>query len=162
MACQGVRPAWALLGLLQEVLGCLLKRKNLCRWYLLLEVFPGRGEEAETQAVGAGQRSNLGRKTESFQRSPVVSTLPPGLPPGVSTIPPGLQPVVSTIPPGLHPTVGTIPPGLQPGVGKCVVAGVAPGPSLQPVGSLLIFRSLGWEGWRRLRNNQPGSQPAFT
>ena len=140
MACQGVRPAWALLGLLQEVLGCLLKRKNLCRWYLLLEVFPGRGEEAETQAVGAGQRSNLGRKTESFQRSPVVSTIPPGL----------------------HPTVGTIPPGLQPGVGKCVVAWVAPGPSLQPVGSLLIFRSLGWEGWRRLRNNQPGSQPAFT
>ena len=119
----------ALLGLLQEMLGCRLKRKRRCRWYLLLEVFPGRGEEAKTQAVGAGQRSNLGRKTESFQKSPEVST---------------------------------IPPGLQPGVGKRVVAGVAPGPSLQPVGSLLIFRSLGWEGWRRLRNNQPGSQPVFT
>lgn len=42
----------ALLGLLQEVLGCRLKRKSLCRWYLLLEVFPGRGEEARKKAVG--------------------------------------------------------------------------------------------------------------
>ena len=55
MACQGVSLHGALLGLLQELLGCHLLRKRLCRLYLLLEVFPGRGEEARKQAVGAGQ-----------------------------------------------------------------------------------------------------------
>ena len=71
MACQGVSLHGALLGLLQELLGCHLIRKRLCCWYLLLEVFPGRSEEAKTQAVGAGQRSNSGKKMESFQKSPL-------------------------------------------------------------------------------------------
>ena len=39
----------ALLDLPQELLGCHLLRKRLCRLYLLLEVFPGRGEEARKQ-----------------------------------------------------------------------------------------------------------------
>ena len=123
MACQGVSLHGALLGLLQELLGCHWIRTRLCCWYLLLEVFPGRGEEAKTQAVGAGQRSNSGKKMESFQKSPWGQH---------------------------HPAC------LHSQLGKCAVAGVVPGPFLQPLRSLLTFRCLSWEGWRRLRSTSLG------
>ncbi|CAI9161204.1 unnamed protein product [Rangifer tarandus platyrhynchus] len=85
------------------MLGCRSKRKSLCRWYLLLEVFPGRGEEAKTQAVGAEQ-SNLDKEDGKLpeeprgQHHPAWPAAPRSAPsrlacsPAVSTIPPGLQP----------------------------------------------------------------------
>ena len=123
----GGRLHGALLGLLQELLGCHLIRKRLCCWYLLSSQAEVRKQKHRQWEQGRGVTQV--RRWKASRRAPGVSTILPGL----------------------HSQLG-----------KRAAAGVVPGSFLQPLRSLLTFRCLSWEGWRRLRSHQPGGQPAFT
>jgi hypothetical protein len=55
MAFQGIWSVWGSARPSSGGARLSLAKNGLCRLFLLLEIFSGRGEEARKQAVGAGQ-----------------------------------------------------------------------------------------------------------
>ena len=55
MAFQGIWSVWSSAGPSAGGARLSLPKDGLCRLFLVLEIFSGRGEEARKQAVGAGQ-----------------------------------------------------------------------------------------------------------